>query len=266
MNRLIATFPARGEFEKARARLDALSLVYEVVSPDPGFSLVGVPSLVMDSEVRMRLGGRVGDAFTASGWVGYHPAQVAVPRERPAEFEEDVFGHAGVMVLAPCVADPTKIRIIAHLSGDLTEVFPFLNAEMREASYNVHGPTFTFMDSYRMISAYPRRIAVAKANEIVDAWRTLEALRVRANEVWARRGEIEPCYELRERPPALEILKRLPRTNCRACGEPTCTAFAVKVWSGAAAVSECAPVFSGDHRELKDALLEVCSGLSIAGM
>jgi len=263
MSQLIATFPVLDEFRKARARLDTLSLPYEVVSPEPGFSRVGVPSLIVDSEVRMRLGGRAGDGFTASGWVDYRPAQAAVPAEPPREFEEDVFGRAAVMVLAPCVADATKIRLIAHLSGDLTEVFPYLNAVMREASYNVHGPTFTFMDRYRMVSMYPRRIAVAKADEIVDAWRVLEAIRCRANETWAQRGEIEPSCEMRERPPSLEILKRLPRTNCRACGEATCTAFAVKVWSGGAAVSECAPVFSGDHQHLKDALVEVCSGLGV---
>lgn len=263
MSQLIATFPARSEFEKARARLDTLSLPYEVVSPDPGFSLVGVPSLVMESEVRMRLTGRGCDGFTASGWVEYRPAQTAVPGAPPPAFEEDVFGQAAVMVLAPCVADATKIRIIAHLSGDLTEIFPYLNALMREASYNVHGPTFTFMDRYRMVSVYPRRIAIAKADEIVDAWRLLEAIRCRTNEAWARRGEIEPSFEMRERPPALEILKRLPRTNCRACGEATCTAFAVKVWSGGAAASECAPVFSGNYQHLKDALVEVCSGLGV---
>ncbi|HPD17664.1 MAG TPA: (Fe-S)-binding protein [Planctomycetota bacterium] len=265
MSRLVATFPARDEFVKARARLDALALPYEVVSPDPGFSRVGAPSLVMTAEARRKLGGRVGDGFTASGWVEYRPAQVPVPRERPAEFEEDVFGHAAVMVLAPCVADATKIRLIAHLSGDLAEVFPYLNAVMREASYNVHGPTFTFLDRYRMVSMYPRRIAVAKADELVDAWRVLEAIRCRANEVWARRAEIAPSYEMRERPPALEILKRLPRTNCRACGEATCTAFAVKVWSGGADVTLCRPVFAGDRQDLKEALSEVCAGLGVGG-
>ena len=170
------------------------------------------------------------------------------------------------MVLAPCVADTTKIRLIAHLSGDLTEVFPYLNAVMREASYNKAGPTFTFMDGYRMISIYPRRIAVAKADEIVDAWRTLEAIRRRANEVWRRRGEIEPSYEMREKPPALEIFKRLPRTNCKACGEQTCLAFAVRVYMRELPVSRCLPVLGGEFARLKDALMEICAGLGVAEM
>ena len=69
--------------------------------------------------------------------------------------------------------------MIAHISGDLTEVFPYLNTEMKQASYNRHAPTFTYMDEYRMISLYPRRITVAKADELVDAWRTLETIRRR---------------------------------------------------------------------------------------
>ncbi len=82
---------------------------------------------------------------------------------------------------------------------------------------------------------------------------------------WQAREEIEPSYETRERPPALEIFKRLPRTNCRACGEPSCLAFAVRVWSGEVSVNECVPVFadSGDRFELRKALEEVCAALGV---
>ena len=259
---LLTTFPSRGESAKARARLDALSLPYDVVSPDPGFRRVGAPALVLERDAWAALA--ASRDVVCSGWVDYREAGTEVPCEEPPRFEDDAFGEAAIVVLAPCVADTTRIRIIAHLTGDLTEAFPYLNAEVREACYNVHGPTFTFMDGYRMISVYPRRIAVAKADEIVDAWRTLEAIRVRANQVWARRGEIEPCYEMRERPPALEILRRLPRTNCRACGERTCLAFAVKVWSGETDVSLCKPAFDGGYSHLKDPLVEICSGLGVS--
>lgn len=39
----------------------------------------------------------------------------------------------------------------------------------------------------------------------------------RMNDVWARRHEIQPSTEMRERPAALEIYKRLPKTNCKQC-------------------------------------------------
>jgi ArsR family metal-binding transcriptional regulator len=179
-------------------------------------------------------------------------------------FAEDVFGQATIMVLAPCIADAAKIRLIAHVRGDLTEVFPYLNAEMRQASYNKDGPNLTFMDSYRMVSLYPSRIAVAKADEIVDGWRVLEMIRRRDNDVWSRRSRIEPSYERRAKPPALEIYYRLPKTNCRACGQKTCMAFALSLWSGNAAPSQCKPVFDGEAAYLKPALVEICAGLGIS--
>jgi len=264
MGRLVGTFPRRSEFDKAKAGLDALGLPYEVISPDPGLAKVGVPALALDEDVHKALYARHPNAFTCSGWVDYRPAGIAVPAEAPIDYQEDVFGRSAVMVLAPCVADMTKIRLIAHLSGDLTDAFPYMNAVMRQASYNRAGPTFTFMEGYRMISLYPRRIAVAKADEIVDAWRTLEAIRRQANEVWRRRGEIEPSYEMREKPPALEVFKRLPRTNCKTCGEQTCLAFAIRVYMGELPVGRCKPVFAGESGHLKDALVEICAGLGVA--
>jgi ArsR family metal-binding transcriptional regulator len=264
MTRTVTTFPQRDEFRRAKERLDRMRLPYEVVAAEPGYAAVGTAGLVVSTETRgMLMAGGIGE-FVCSGWVEYRPARIAVPTELPPTFAEDVFGQAAIMVLAPCVADVTKIRLIAHISGDLTELFPYLNTEMKQASYNRHAPTFTFMDAYRMVSLYPHRITVAKADELVDAWRTLEAIRQRANETWARRASIAPCYEMREKPPALEIFKRLPRTNCGACGEPTCLAFAVKVWQGSASPVACRPVFVGEHGHLKDALLEICKGLGVS--
>ncbi|MFO8007687.1 MAG: (Fe-S)-binding protein [Candidatus Brocadiia bacterium] len=262
MARKLTTFVAREEFEKASQTLDRLGLPHEVISPEPGYGRAGEPALIVDGEARMSFAKEAGDIICA-GWVDYRPAEIIVPQQEPPEFQDDVFGRAAVMVLAPCVADETKIRIVAHISGDLTEIFPYMNAQMKQASYNMHGPTFTFMDGYRMISLYPRRVAVAKADEIVDAWRVLEELRRRANEIWARRGDIEPSYERREKPPALEIYKRLPGTNCGQCGQPTCLAFAVKLHAGEARLSGCRPVFEGDYQHLKEALEQIASGLGV---
>ncbi len=262
--RVVTTFPARGDLERVAGQLDALGLRYDVISPEPGYGLVGEPALVMDQTVRLVLAGREGDDVGCAGWVEYRPARLEVPTESPKLFDDDLFGRAAVMVLASCIADETKIRLVAHISGDLAPAFPYLNAEMPQACYNARGPTFTFMDGYRMVTVYAGRIAVAKADEIIDAWRVLEDVRCRANDAWRRRTSIEPSYEMRQKPPALEIYKRLPRTNCGRCGEPTCLAFAVKVHGGQLAVSLCRPAFEGKHAGCREALIEICKGLGAA--
>jgi len=263
MAKLVTTFPTLSEAQRAMAALDALALAYEVVRPAPGFRNVGAPALVMDRQVRGELAGRTGADLVCSGWVECRSAVGAVPHVAPPAFEEDVFGRAAVMVLASCSADERKIRIIAHISGDLSAVFPYLNAEVPTACYSPAGPTLTFMDGYRTVSAYAHRIAVAKADDIADAWRVLEELRCRANEAWARRQDIEPSYERRQKPPALEIYRCLPGTNCGRCGEGTCLAFAVRLHGGRGHHTECAPVFDGQFDGLRDALIEVCKALGV---
>ncbi len=114
-----------------------------------------------------------------------------------------------------------------------------------------------------MVTLYPQRIAVAKADEIVDAWRVLEKLRVLANTCWENRDIITPSFETRVKPPALEIFFRLPKTNCKQCGEATCIAFALRLWNGEAAPNKCKPVFNGNFGHLKDPLLEICQGIGL---
>jgi CO dehydrogenase/acetyl-CoA synthase gamma subunit (corrinoid Fe-S protein) len=41
------------------------------------------------------------------------------------------------------------------------------------------------------------------------------------------------------RPGIIEILKLLPRTNCRECGQPTCMVFAAKMAEGAKGPDDC---------------------------
>ena len=264
MAKFLTTFPQVAEFEKARAALDGMGLAYETISPEPGYGRVGVPCVIVDDTVRMAMAEHdLERGFVSSGWVEHHRVPGAIPVESPPAFAEDVFGTALVMVLAPCVADLTRIRITAHISGDLGPAFPYLNSEMREGSYTPGGPTFTFMDKYRMVCLYPRRVTMAKADDIVDAWAVLEGIRQRTNDIWARRHSISPSCERRERPPALEIFRRLPGTNCKECGELTCLAFAAHLWQGATTMSRCQPVFAGTHMHLKQALIDICVGLGV---
>lgn len=260
---LLTTFAKLSEFEKAKELISSLSLPFEVISPVPGYCNVGVPAIVLDEDVRREIAAGNPDQYISSGWVDYHEPLKSVPDVAPRIFEQDVFGKAAIMVLQPCAADEKKLRIVAHISGDLTEVFPFMNAVISNAFYNKNGPTFTLMDGHRIIALYPHRIAIAKTDDIVDTWRILEFLRIRANECWRDRAGIIPDYTLHKKPPALEIYYRLPRVNCGECGEKTCMAFTLKLWSGQILLSKCKPVFEGKSGHLKDALVEICGGLGV---
>jgi ArsR family metal-binding transcriptional regulator len=263
---LLTTFPVLTEFQRASTVLNTIGAACERIDPTPALSLVAVPALVMSREERATLESAASD-ITFSGWVDYQIANSTMPDgPAPEETEQSgCFRRAAIMVLSPCVADYKKIRLIAHLEGDLAPLLPYLNAVLPQASYTPKAETLTFMDSYRMIALYPRRITIAKADEIVDAWLTLERIRFLAEQTWSDRDRIAPCFETRKKPPALEIFKRLPGTNCGRCGMPTCLAFSMHIWTGEASPRRCLPVFEegGKFSHLQEPLLEICAGMGI---
>jgi len=79
-----------------------------------------------------------------AGWVEFREPGHTIPDVEPATYSNDVFGTVAVMVLQPCMADPDKLRAIAHISGNLTEVFPYMNSARKDAFYNVEGPDVHF--------------------------------------------------------------------------------------------------------------------------
>jgi len=256
----VTTFPGMREFEAAKKMLDELALDYQIIMPEERYARVAKPALAMSKETRGMLLTEKADLLFCSGWVEYRPSAADTPQDAPPSFADDIFGEAAIMVLAPCIAIKSKIRITAQISGDLSEAFPYLNSEHRTAIFNAHAPYLTIKDGYRDISMFPKRIGLAKADDLPDAWRVLEMIRCMVNDTWRRRSAITPCHEIRTRVPALEIYRRLPGTNCGQCGQKTCFAFAAQLYTGAAEATQCRPVFEGEFGHLQHGLLEVCAG------
>ena len=259
----LTTFTDRREFERAAALLDKLNIEHTRILPEPAYERVGCPAIALTAQGKAQFLEDGGTDSVSAGWVDFRPPDQAVPDQAPAEFAEDIVGRIAIVVLAPCVADFKRLRLTAHLSCDVAEALPYLNAEMPQGSYTAKLPVFTYMDGHRLVSLFRDRVAVAKTDDIVDSWASLERVRCLVNDVWARRDEITPSFELRRRAPALEVYKRLPGTNCGQCGEATCTAFAWAVWRGDAEPQLCLPVFEGERGDLEDALLSICSGLGL---
>jgi ArsR family metal-binding transcriptional regulator len=164
-----------------------------------------------------------------------------------------------IIQVLPCIADAAKIRFHAEPCADLQEVLPYLNAVLPGAIYNHDAPALTFTKEDRIVSVFPRRITGAKASDVEDARAVLAWLTDLINDTWARRAEIRPCYERRERLSPLAIYKLLPGTNCGRCGVPTCLAFAVRLTGQEAPAGHCLPLLEGQHPQKRDLLVELLS-------
>lgn len=147
-----------------------------------------------------------------------------------------------------------SLHCIAHLDEDVSEALPYVNAVLGGFGYIVAPPSVTFKAHGKLISVHSRRIAVNALKDEAEADKILEWLKKEINDAWAKRAEITPSFEGRSAPRMLEILRLLPKTNCRECGEPTCTVFAIRVMEGAKEYGDC-PALDEENREALESYL-----------
>ena len=140
-----------------------------------------------------------------------------------------------------------SIHCIARLHDDISEVLPYLNAELGGTHYFMDPPQVMFQNNGRIIKVSGKEIAINALNEEAQADQILTWLVTEINETWAHRETITPRYKGKDRPTLLKILTLLPKTNCKACGQPTCMVFAAQVVEGGRTPSQC-PELSPDNR------------------
>ena len=100
-------------------------------------------------------------------------------------------------------------------------------------------PAVVFKSRGRLITVQGRQIAVNALKDEAEADKILEWLKREINDAWENRADIIPSYEGVPRPKIIEILKLLPRSNCRKCGEATCMVFAIRVAEGIKGPRDC---------------------------
>ena len=157
----------------------------------------------------------------------------------------------------PCIADPTKIRVIASFSNHVEDVFPYLNAILKNIAYVPAAKTITMKKDYRLITIYPHMVTIAKADDEEDAKATLRWLQDLINDTWERRDSITPSYEVHQLLRPLDVYSLLPKNNCKLCGEATCLAFAMRLLQGARTLNQCSPLEKAEYCAGGERLLEL---------
>ena len=151
----------------------------------------------------------------------------------------DAFRGYVITHIQDCLADPSKIRVIAEAQGSVGEMLPYLNAILPRASYSHGANALTLKRGHRLITLYPQVAIIVKANDEDDALVILAWLSHLVNAAYAQRDHITPSYERRRAVGFLDVYRLLPGGNCKACGQPTCLAFAVALSEGRGDLSSC---------------------------
>ncbi len=149
-----------------------------------------------------------------------------------------------------CRPSAMTVQCFAHLEQDISKVLPYLNAALGGHEYTRQPPSVSFKAHGKLISVSGRKIAInalkdgAEAEKIV-AWMVREI-----NAAWENRATITPRDVGLPKIQVIDVLKLLPKTNCRQCGAPTCMVFATQVAEGAKDESHCPPLEEAQKEKL----------------
>jgi ArsR family metal-binding transcriptional regulator len=143
------------------------------------------------------------------------------------------------------------LRCFASLDADVTAVLPYLNTVLQAYDYSAEPPTLTLKLPGKLLTIYPREIAINIVKDEAEAEEILAWLQREINDTWTRRGEIKPSFAVAPRPRVLDLLRLLPKTNCRKCGAPTCMVFAVWLSKGEKAAEHCPALSQPDQEKLR---------------
>ena len=158
----------------------------------------------------------------------------------------------------PCEPGSEEFAAIVRLNVDISPVLPYLNRTLRGALYIAQAPSLAWKKGGRQIAFWPYKIAIGHLEGRAQAQKVARGLVDLVNRTWKRREEIEPDYEMHKRPGPMEIYKLLPRTNCKACGQPTCFIFATKLVMGHVRLEACTPLqepqYAGQQVQLAELL------------
>lgn len=153
-----------------------------------------------------------------------------------------------------CQPDAKGVHCFAHLDQDVSEALPYLNSVLGGFEYLSDPPAVIFKAQGKLITVHGKKIAVNALKTAEEAEKIVEWMKNEINAAWEQKDEIEPCYTGMPRPEIFEILKLLPKTNCRECNEPTCLVFATRVAEGSKGPGDCPQMGEAERQRLVDYL------------
>ncbi|MCP3874030.1 MAG: Fe-S cluster protein [Desulfobacteraceae bacterium] len=153
-----------------------------------------------------------------------------------------------------CNSGAMGIHCHAHLENDISKALPYINATLGGFTYIKEPASVTFKMSGKLVTIHSKKIAVNALKDETEAEKIISWLQREINDAWSNRDEITPSFESAKKSELIQILKLLPKSNCKECDEPTCMVFAVRVTEGAKGETDCPYLEEENRIQLKEYL------------
>ncbi|MGP3668266.1 MAG: (Fe-S)-binding protein [Candidatus Bathyarchaeota archaeon] len=165
--------------------------------------------------------------------------------------------------ILPCIADPTKIRVVAKFNTSIDKLLPLLYLNIKNSRYNdaLETLTFTTKDE-EMITIYGSgKVCMGKVRDEEKAKKLLKMLMETLNKAYnyytVHGVPPDEAFNLRSKLSPMLVYNHLPKLDCKVCGEETCYVFAFKLLSGERKLEECKPLYVEGRRRDREFLEKI---------
>ena len=159
--------------------------------------------------------------------------------------------------IAPCTADPDRIKFLAQTDKPLGEVLPILYLSIPNAKYSEKLEALTYRYKQHLVTMFSTgRIGMTYVKDRNEAEQLVEEAKNLINRafIYLKTHE-KPTLEIigakKELDP-MKIYEKLPKTNCKECGEQGCFAFATKLLNGEKTLQDCPPITTEKYSDSKN--------------
>jgi ArsR family metal-binding transcriptional regulator len=144
-----------------------------------------------------------------------------------------------------------SLHCFVYLEQDVSAVLPYLNATLGGSGYTADPPSLLLRVHGKLITIHARKIAINALKDEAEAEKIASWLQREINKTWENKDAIKACYAVPEKPRVIDVLKRLPKTNCRQCGQATCIVFSSLVVIGAKSPADCPTITRANRDQLE---------------
>ena len=157
-----------------------------------------------------------------------------ISQAKPVEIVE-------VRQLLPCIADPSKFRVIANMAPPLGGILKILEPLFTRSRYLDRTGSLIIQKEEIIVTIYSTgKVGMGMIKNENEAREVLDSLKTTINEA-IKKGVPPPSRE-KIKVELMEIYKYLPQTNCGKCGEQGCYSFAIRLIAREVKLERCTPL------------------------
>jgi len=162
-------------------------------------------------------------------------------------FPEAFVKKIDIKEITPCTADPDRIKFLAQADKPLADVLPILYLSIPNAKYSEKLEALTYRYKQHLVTMFSTgRIGMTYVKDRNEAEQLVEETKNLINRAFIYlKTHGKPTPELigaKKELDSMKIYEKLPKTNCKECGEQGCFAFATKLLNSEKSLEDCPPL------------------------